>query len=114
MDVNSAPTPGLFSVSPSSGTIVSMTDSVLFSAASFEDAATDLPLYYQFEYEKDGKGIVLRPFSEATTFSTRYLPVGALLPILLVKDVHGSERRVLLGCSNFKDSAVQKPIRVLV
>ena len=98
---NAAPVPGTFSVTPNTGTIVSMTDTVVFSASSFNDDDLPLHLFYRFEYEMSGQTRVLQDYSTASTFSTDYLPHGTLLPILKVKDAYHAERIVHLGCEAF-------------
>ena len=97
--VNSAPVAGTISVSPDAGSIVSMSDIVLFSASSFAD--TERPLEYQFEYELDGTRYMLRPYSSDPTYSTRYLPEGTITPIIKVKDAIDESRQVVLGCDSF-------------
>jgi len=96
---NTAPVEGTFSASPSAGTIVSMSDVVLFSASSFADP--ERPLEYQFEYELDGVRYLLRPYSSDPTYTTRYLPEGTMSPIIKVKDSSDGSREILLGCDLF-------------
>lgn len=104
VNVNAAPMAGSFVVSPSTGALVATETEVLFSAANWEDALLDLPLQYQFEIEKDGKTTLLRGFTTAPTYSTSQLS-GTVVPVMVVKDAHDTQRRVLFGCSDFKDSA---------
>ena len=104
VDVNQAPHSGLFTVTPATGTIVSLETNVIFSAVGFTDDNDDMPFSYQFEYENEGETHVLRAFTTASTYSTNLLPaaLGGLVPILKVQDRYGAVRKVRLGCDTFQ------------
>ena len=87
--VNSPPTPGVFTVSPSEG--FELQDTYTFLASRFQD--TDLPLMYEYKYySSSGNLVTIRSLSEAAIGST-ILPAGVATlnyAVVCVGDVYDS------------------------
>lgn len=98
IECNAPPSAGIFTVSHSNP-ISSLETEVLFSASNFDDL--DAPIEYQFEYELNGKRNTIRPWSTVSSFSSKFLPEGSVLPVMKAKDTRGAISEVRLGCHSF-------------
>ena len=86
--INAPPAGGALAVSPRDGAAGGT--AFTMAASGFTDAPTDLPLTYEFWYERDGRRVGLAAASEQAVLRGAILPHGVLRIGCTATDVHGA------------------------